>query len=86
MRNIWNEEEGSRKCATTSNMKRSAIGSKNINRKRKRSKRRESGRIRGHVKRSSRIKNHEDVPDCVEVPVREAVVPVEEEPEEARRC
>jgi hypothetical protein len=57
MRNIRNRKGGSRKSATTSNGKRSAIGSKNINRKRKRSKRRKRGRIRRHVKRSSRVQN-----------------------------
>jgi hypothetical protein len=55
MRNIRNRKRRSGNVAATSNRKRSAINSENINRKIKRSERRESGRIRGHVKRSSRI-------------------------------
>jgi hypothetical protein len=83
MRNFRNEKGGSTKSATTSNWKRSTIGSKNTDRKRKRAKRRKRGRIRRHVKSSSRT--HEDVPDCVEELAAEAAVLVEAKPEEARR-
>jgi hypothetical protein len=59
MRNIRNGKGVSGKSATTSNGKRSTIGSNNMNRKRKRMKGRKRGRIRRHVKRSSRIQRPE---------------------------
>ena len=36
-------------------------------------------------KEAPESRTHEDVPDCVEEPATEAAVPVEEDPEEARR-
>ena len=57
MRNTRNRERRSGKDVSTSNRQRSAIGSKNIERKIKRSKRRQARRIIRHMKGSSRVQN-----------------------------
>ena len=57
MRNTRNRERRSGKSATTSNRKGCDIGSENVDREIKRSKRIQSRRIRRHMKRSSRVQN-----------------------------
>jgi hypothetical protein len=57
MRNIRNIKRGSRKSSLTRDRERRAISSYNTKRRIKRSKRGQNGRIRSHMKRSSRIQN-----------------------------
>ena len=57
MSNIRNRIRRSGKMASTSNRKWSTISSEDMNRRIQRSKRGQSGRMRRHMKRSSRVQN-----------------------------